>query len=238
MITAALAASVSVPAFAAGWFVAPMVARRRQERRLRALCRARGRLALTYDDGPGADLTPRLLELLESRGCRATFFVVGARAAEEPALVDRIAAGGHEVACHTHEHLNAWRALPWRSVRDVRAGYESLSRWVPGDGPFRPPHGKMTLATWVALRRRRAPIGWWTIDGGDVDEMLPSPDEAAARARAYGGGVVLLHDADREPERDEFVLESTRLLLDSAADEGWEVRTFGELAGEGAARAA
>lgn len=234
---ATVTATLTVPAVAAGWYLAPMAARRRQEHRLRRLCAASGTLVLTYDDGPGPDLTPRLLDLLDTRGARATFFVVGARADETPELVDRMIDEGHEVACHTHEHLNAWFALPWRGVADVDAGYRSLARWVPGDGPFRPPHGKMTPMTWAALRRRGAPIGWWTIDGGDVRGTLPPVTTAVERARRAGGGIVLLHDADREEERDEYVLESTALLLDAAAEHGWSVRTFGELAREHASHA-
>lgn len=232
MIAATLTATLALPAVAAGWYLAPMAARRRQERRLRAVCAESGTLVLTYDDGPGPQLTPRLLDLLYERGVRATFFVVGARAAEEPALVDRIVDEGHEVACHTYDHLNAWYSLPWRGVADVDAGYRALARWVPDDGPFRPPHGKMTPLTWAALQRRRAPIGWWTIDGGDVGDELPPATTAVERARRQGGGIVLLHDSDREQERDEFVLESTRLLLDAAREHGWSVQTFGELTRE------
>ncbi len=232
MIVTTLTATLAVPAAAASWYLAPMAARRRQERRLRSICAESRTLVLTYDDGPGPELTPRLLDLLDSRGARATFFVLGARAVEDPALVDRIVDAGHEVACHTYRHLNAWYTLPWRGVADVDAGYRSLARWVPDDGPFRPPHGKMTLTTWAALRRRRAPIGWWTINGGDVRNELPPATTAVAQAKRAGGGIVLLHDADREPERNEFVLQSTELLLDAAREHGWSVRTFGELAAE------
>ncbi len=234
---AAMLASMSLPAVIASWYLAPMLFRYRRQHCLRADCASRKCLVLTYDDGPSS-LSPRLLDLLESRNARATFFVVGARAAENPALVDRIIEDGHEVACHTHDHLNAWYALPWRGVADVHAGYRSLARWVRHDGLFRPPHGKMTLMTWAALRRRRSPIGWWTIEGGDACERLPSPGIAVERARRAGGGVVLLHDSARGPERDEFVLTCTELLLDAAREEGWAIRTFGELTGEGARHAA
>lgn len=229
MLTATL--TTLAPAMVATWYAAPMVARRVHERRLRALCASRGRLVLTYDDGPSS-FTARLLDLLRSRDARATFFLVGERAQEQPALVDRIATDGHEIACHTHAHLNAWYSSPWKSVADVNTGYCSLARWVRGNGLFRPPHGKMTVATWAAVHRRRAPIGWWTIDAGDADDKMPGPEDAADRARRAGGGVVLLHDSDREAERDEFTLESTRLLLDAARERNWAVATLGELLGQ------
>ena len=229
MIGLALAATVSAPVAVLSWYMAPMLARRYSQRRLLQRCIETRSLVLTYDDGPGANLTPKILDLLESRGARATFFLAGFRAAEHPDVVDDIAAAGHEIACHSQEHLNAWRTWPWQAVRDIDAGYKTLSQWVPKDGIFRPPHGKMTLATWAAVRRRRAAIGWWTLVTGDVEDDLPDWRSSVEQARRSGGGVVLLHDFDGEPERDEFVLQTTAHLIDTAEQEGWTIRTLGEL---------
>ena len=66
---------------------------------VRTLCRNRaaGRVvALTFDDGPDPEITPRVLDLLRERGVRATFFLVGAKAERHPELVRRIAAEGHD----------------------------------------------------------------------------------------------------------------------------------------------
>jgi len=105
----------------------------------------------------------------------------------------------------------------------------TLDRWMPRDGWYRPPFGKMTPLTWAAVRRRRSPIGWWTIKSGDVMEEPPRTSSAADAAAKAGGGVVLLHDFDRGNERADFVLASTEHLLDAAAEYGWSVRTLGEL---------
>ena len=67
MIAAALTATLTILAVAASWYLAPMAARRRQENRLRSICAVSGTLVLTYDDGPGPQLTPRLLDLLDAR---------------------------------------------------------------------------------------------------------------------------------------------------------------------------
>jgi peptidoglycan/xylan/chitin deacetylase (PgdA/CDA1 family) len=233
MISAALTASLCLPTAAAGWYLGPMLARRSQQRRLQAQCAASRSLVLTYDDGPGETLTPRLLDLLGSRGARATFFLTGFRAVEHPRVVDRILKEGHEVGCHGHQHLNAWRTWPWRTVSDVSTGYRNLARWVPANGMYRPPFGKMTPLTWAALRKRKASIGWWTIAAGDVMEEPPCVTTAARLAAQAGGGVVLLHDFDRGNERAEFVLRSTELLLDAANEHSWSVQTLGELTRNG-----
>ncbi len=229
MITASLTAAFALPTAAIAWYLAPMSIRRRQENRLQRLCSSTDSLVLTYDDGPGAELTPRLLELLRSRNAKATFFLAGFRAAEHPEVIDEIATEGHELGCHGQNHLNAWRTTPWRAAADLREGYRTLSPWIPRDGLYRPPHGKTTLLTLAALRRRGARLGWWNIVGGDVEAQLSRPERAAREAEAKEGGIVLLHDFDREPERAEFVLNSTEMLLDAADRNGWTIRTLGEL---------
>lgn len=238
MIGLTLIAGGSAFAAAGSWYLAPMVARKLQELQLRSQCVATGSLVLTYDDGPGEKLTPQLLDLLASRNAKATFFLTGFRATKHPELVDEIANQGHELACHTHQHLNAWRTWPWRNLSDIDHGYQSLSRWVPQDGRFRPPFGKMTLLTWARIKQRRAPLGWWTICSGDDAEVLPDVNAAATKTKRDGGGVVLLHDFDRSQQRAEFMLESTSKLLDVAFEQGWTVRTFSELTGGNCKRAA
>ena len=215
-----------------------MALRRHLQRRLRRRCRVSRTLVLTYDDGPGPEITPDVLDLLRERGAIATFFPTGARAQEHPEIVDRIAAEGHEIGCHSHLHLSAWRTWPWRNISDINSGYRALARWLPRHATFRPPYGKMTVATWLALWRRRAAIGWWTTESGDVSARLPSPDDVVERIRRTGGGVVLLHDCERSDERKRFVLECTERLLDTAAREHWTIRSLGELTSEPLSHAA
>jgi peptidoglycan/xylan/chitin deacetylase (PgdA/CDA1 family) len=229
MITAALTAACSVPIVAAGWYLAPMTPRWAAVRRLRCWCRATRSLVLTYDDGPDADTTPRLLDLLAARGARATFFLVGSRAAAHPELVQRVVENGHEIGCHTQEHRHAWNESPVRSVIDVIDGYRSLSAWTASNARFRPPYGKLNAGTWFTVRRRRAPISWWTEVAGDVADEPPEPRVFVEQVRSSGGGVVLLHDFHRDPRRAAFMLQLTHLLLDAAEAEGWSVRTLSEL---------
>ena len=229
MLVTTFATAASVPAAAAGWYLAPMLVRLREEARLRRLCAETRSFVLTFDDGPGEDLTPRLLDLLAARGARATFFLAGFRAVKRPGIVDRIKQAGHEIGCHGQDHLNAWRISPWRSLADLHAGYDTLAPWIRGDSIYRPPYGKMNLLTWAAVRRRGARVGWWTIVAGDVNDELPSPSTAVEQIRRSDGGVVLMHDFDREEERAQFILDSTTMLLDAAEQEGWTIRTLGEL---------
>lgn len=74
-------------------------------------------IALTFDDGPHPQGTPRMLEILERASVRATFFLVGEQVERRPALAAEIAAAGHEIAFHGYRHTLLLRRTPWSSRR-------------------------------------------------------------------------------------------------------------------------
>lgn len=199
--------------------------------RLARACKATRSLCLTFDDGPGDRLTTRLLDMLRRADARATFFLLGRNAESRPEIVDSIIGQGHEAACHTHDHLNAWSHRPGRIAQDIDHGYRTLAPWVSDRGLFRPPYGKLTPLSLWNLRRRRAPVVMWTHDSGDTWAELPaSADELADEILSDGGGVVLLHDFDRELDREQregYVLRLTERLLHGAAAKGIRVRPVG-----------
>jgi peptidoglycan-N-acetylglucosamine deacetylase len=207
-------------------------ARLAQRRSLRRRCARSGKLVLSYDDGPGEQLTPKLLDVLAERGAHATFFPLGSRASGGSAVLDRAVAAGHELGCHGYEHVNANECPAGCAERDIEQGYAALARWVEPQGLFRPPYGKLSTESWRVLRRRGAPLGWWTVDSGDTALHMPGIARVMAAVARTGGGVVLMHDFDRappEPERERFVLELTTALLDLARERRWTVSTLGEV---------
>lgn len=210
------------------WLAPPLLHRAIQSHRVHATARGgHRRIAITYDDGPGPTLTPQLLDLLARHRAPATFFMLGRRAEASPDTASRVADAGHEVATHSGQHLHAWKVAPWRAVRDLASDRwaREIFRDTPTPTLLRPPYGKMTLATWLAALLRGRRIAWWTIDSGDTWPVLPTPHELARRVVEAGGGIVLLHDFDREnataDERHAFVLEATRAILEEGARAGF-----------------
>lgn len=200
------------------------------------LCRQARSLCLTFDDGPGPILTREVHALLDAHGAHATFFALGCRASVAPDLLDESVRRGHEVGCHTHHHSHAWRSRGADAVADIRDGYDSLAAWTPPCGMFRPPYGKMSARTVCEIRRRLAPVGWWTIDGGDTRASLPSRSAAAVALARADGGVVLLHDFDRTIDtaaRMAYVLRVAESLLATARREGLAVRLMSDLLNPG-----
>jgi peptidoglycan/xylan/chitin deacetylase (PgdA/CDA1 family) len=227
MIASLTAASVGLLGSAA--YFSPIVWRRSRMNAVRREVTRDRILALTFDDGPSETLTPRLLDLLRKHEAMATFFMLGRNARQLPHLVDRVIREGHDIGCHSDQHLNAWKSLPWRAVSDINAGYETLCPWIPSNGMFRPPHGKMTLSTYLAIRRRGAPVWWWTIDSGDTHAYLPNTEQVLDQVRRQNGGIVLLHDLDRSKQRDEFVFATTTALLELANRESLNIMPLSKL---------
>lgn len=209
------------------WFVAPMLARWIAVRRLDRRCRQDGVLILTFDDGPGPRLTPKVLDLLNEHGVSATFFCTGFRARRFPGLMDRIATAGHEIGGHSEQHLHAWRTRPGRAAQDLRIGQRTLDRWLSPSRIVRPPYGKITLDGWLTAIRRGWRLGWWTIVNGELGPQLDDPGRSAQLLRSRGGGVVLMHDFDSGPEREAFVLQSLSNLIDTAEEMNLRVLPLG-----------
>lgn len=229
MIT--LAASLSVAAGAA--YLSPAVFKRVAARGLRRACVARGALVLTYDDGPGPNTTLELLELLEEFDARATFFLSGSRISRYRSVARAIADGRHEIGAHGYHHLHAFRSLPGALSEDMARGVGAVRSIADPEGAeiaFRPPYGKIVLPTYLKARQLGYRLSYWTDDSGDSFAELPSPgDSPAFAAIERGGGVVLLHDLDRSAPRNEFVVRTTRALLECARSAGLRVVTLREL---------
>ena len=197
--------------------------------RLRRL--SRKSLLLTYDDGPSAPSpTPQILDLLAARRARATFFLVGLRVDESPALCQRLAAAGHDLGSHGYRHRHGWLD-PLRAVADIRAGVRAVAPYRRQRALYRQPYGKSTLWTLIAGLHAGAVPVWWTLDSCDSRDTLPDIESVVQQVEREEGGVVLMHDYPREASSPggRFTLELTARLLDLAARRGWSVCTVSEL---------
>jgi peptidoglycan-N-acetylglucosamine deacetylase len=154
--------------------------------------------ALTFDDGPHAQGTPAVLEILAGAGVRATFFLVGEQVRRNPDLAGEIADRGHGIGLHCDRHRNLLRLTPWQ-VREDIARAEAVIKDATGHSPrlYRPPYGLLNAS---ALRLARA-RGWrtllWSQWGLDW-KARATPESIAARVTdlVAEGSVLLLHDAD------------------------------------------
>ncbi len=188
------------------------------------------RLALTFDDGPDPVYTPKVLDLLGDAGARATFFLVGERAARVPELVREIVAEGHEVENHSWSHRNLWACGPRRTEREISRAQEFLTE-VSGRPPrfFRPPWGLVNLAVFPALKRLRSALVLWSVQPEGLSPVPPRKIAERVIRRAGPGVIVDLHDAEGLRGAPARLVEALPPILDGLSARGYECVPLAEL---------
>jgi peptidoglycan/xylan/chitin deacetylase (PgdA/CDA1 family) len=194
---------VSVP-----WFLRKRLynwhpTRARRWRELPGLQRlAAGRAALTFDDGPGSDATPRVLDELGQLDVVATFFVLGAEVRDAPELARRIVDGGHELGLHGFAHPRYDLLSAAQAREDLEQGLEAIES-AAGVRPswFRPPYGKLSDATHQACLSMNLKIAYWSAWGLDWEDIDANAISTEVTANLSDGAIVLLHDTARYGRR-------------------------------------
>jgi peptidoglycan/xylan/chitin deacetylase (PgdA/CDA1 family) len=176
---------------------------------------------LTIDDGPDEDDTPRILDVLDRHQARATFFVIGERAARFPELVREILRRGHDIGNHTYTHPSGtfWCAGPARVRAELDNGLEALKRaGVTNPGWFRPPVGIKNLFLGRALAERQLACVGWTVRSRDSLARNPGAVVDRVMKQVRAGSIVLMHEGPRLDPR--VRVRAMELLLQALADRG------------------
>ncbi len=166
--------------------------------RLPAAAAARGEVALTIDDGPDPEVTPRVLDVLDAHGARATFFCIAERVRAQPALSRAIVARGHSIQNHTARHRHTFSLLgPGGFAREIARAQAILTE-VTGQTPqcFRAPAGLRNPFLAGVLRRLGLELVSWTRRGFDTRERDPARVLARLARNLAAGDILLLHDGN------------------------------------------
>jgi peptidoglycan/xylan/chitin deacetylase (PgdA/CDA1 family) len=168
---------------------------------------------LTFDDGPDPEVTPRLLDLFDELGVRATFFVIGEKAVRHPPIVRRMLNAGHAVGDHSWDHtygaffqprprLEAWIRRSQQQLHDL-TGRASCG--------FRSPAGVTTPPLVQTLKMLGLPLVLWNRRYFDTRFAFTPARARCSAGRLRAGDVVLLHDGNsRAPAQ---LIEAVRMLV-------------------------
>lgn len=153
-------------------------------------------LALTFDDGPHPEFTPKLLDILRHEGVRATFYVIGRNVETYPEIARRIVAEGHEIANHSWSHPPLTSLGAARLHKEISSTSDVIQR-VTGRRPrnMRPPYGAVNDRVRQAMFNEHGlDVIMWSVD--PLDWRRPGAEVVRRRLvdGASPGGILLAHD--------------------------------------------
>jgi len=152
-------------------------------------------IAMTFDDGPHASNTPRLLDMLKARNIRATFFTVGSRTVTYPGIMRRIIADGHELANHTWTHPKL-SSLSDNAVRsELKRAHSALVNLGVAPRMYRPPYGAITARQkqWI-MNEFGYPTIQWSVDPEDWRTKSAALTRSRILNQTRPGAIILVHD--------------------------------------------
>src|SRR6266853_3387818 len=178
---------------------------------------ARAAIAITIDDGPDPQITPRVLALLEAHGARATFFCIGQRVAQHPGLAREIVRCGHAIENHSQRHLHRFSLLGPRALaQEIGSAQQSIAA-ATGEVAqfFRAPAGLRNPFLEPVLARANLRLVSWTRRGCDTVSGSAARVLGRLTRHLQDGDILLLHDGHtaRTAAGGAVILEVLPLLL-------------------------
>lgn len=147
---------------------------------------------LTFDDGPCPETTPKLLDILDRNGVKATFFCVGDNVRRYPELFAELIRRGHRVGNHTMHHLKGFRTGCQAYVDDVEVADGFI-----GSRLLRPPYGRIKLSQLRRLRAKYTVIFWDVITRDYNRSLSPEFVYGVVRRYARNGSIIVFHDSKK-----------------------------------------
>ena len=186
------------------------------------------RVALTFDDGPHPDWTPRVLEALEAEGVPATFFCLG-RNVRDHGDLHRRSVGRHELANHTFDHPDLGR-YDWARCRDEIDRTTQLMKKTYGVAPtlFRPPYGHLGGAAVLAAAEAGLTTVLWSAQARE-DLVTGRPDGIVddIASQVHPGSIVLAHDTGSDDRL--ITIDRLPAIIRRLRDDGYTFATVSDL---------
>lgn len=179
------------------------------------------KVAITFDDGPDAKTTALLLDGLKARGVRASFFVIGEKAEQNPELILRMKKEGHLIGNHTYSHVQLNAISINQACSQVKAANDVIEGIIGQEVIYlRPPYGewnhkKDCPQDMIAVYWDVDPLDWKRTDTGQI--------AADILRQVKPGDIILLHDIY------ETSVQAAFLVIDELHRQGYEFVTVDEL---------
>ncbi|MBR2195106.1 MAG: polysaccharide deacetylase family protein [Salinivirgaceae bacterium] len=184
---------------------------------VKALCRVKTAekvVYLTFDDGPDAEQTPQVLDVLKRNNAKATFFCIGSRIAGNEALLKRMADEGHQIGIHSFSHANGFPLFGrGRMLADIRRCQQAIEQATGSTTTlFRPPFGVTNPTIGKAVKNLNLKTIGWTIRTYDTNGANNAKIARRISRQLRPGAIILLHDRlPQSAERLQMVIEAVKV---------------------------
>lgn len=174
---------------------------------------------LTFDDGPIPEVTPWVLDTLDSYGVKATFFMVGDNVRRHPELLEDVRSRGHGVGNHSMHHLQGMKVTTRRYLRDIQEANALIDTNL-----YRPPHGIMRWAQAAALKDHYN-IVMYDVVTRDYSRKI-SPEQVFDNVRRFvrNGSIIVFHDSLKAERNMRYALPRA---IEWIRDRGYEFGVLG-----------
>ena len=199
-------------------------------------------IALTFDDGP-TEATPKVLDILDSYGVKATFFQLGQHVRANPHIAREVAARGHAIGNHTFSHPHLSKLSPLQVRQELHQCQQALHE-ATGLSPviMRPPYGSQRPNTALTARMMGHVTVHWSVAGDDWQGDDAEVIAERVLDQCQPGSIIVLHDgwlpnedmpwsteqqnafADRTP-----TLESLSIIIEALQGQGYRFVTIPEM---------
>lgn len=178
-------------------------------------------VCFTFDDGPYAPVTNKILDTLEKYNGRATFFVVGDRASTYSAEIERASKLGCEIGTHTYSHVNLNTLSADEMQKEINKSCSAITKYSHKKVKvLRPPEG---AANETVQANVNMPLVLWSVDSRDWEYRNADKDYQTVMDNVFDGSIVLMHDL--YPATADAVAR----LIPELAKQGYKFVTFSEL---------
>lgn len=186
-------------------------------------------VALTFDDGPDAIVTPKILDILKENEIKATFFLLGDRAEAHPEIARRIVEEGHAIGNHSWSHPNFKELSMDEAMKQVMDTQDELNNII-GYRPslFRPPYGALDEDMEKAIQSKDLAIVNWSVDTMDWSGVPAQEIMGIIHEQLKPGGIILQHSANGKNHLANTI-EALTLLIPDLKNQGYSFVTVPDL---------
>jgi len=180
-------------------------------------------VALTFDDGPDPIDTPDVLDILKEKNVRATFFVLGKAAQENPSLLKRLVMEGHEIGNHSFTHDYQQRNL----IKEIeQTDQEVFAAAGTHTYFYRPPGGFLSKYQLETIKKNGQVVALWSVDSKDWRNPGVQQIVNNVMKNVFPGAIILMHDGGYQRTQ---TVKALGPIIDALRERGYRLATLSEL---------